>query len=66
MPRGCIISIHFSLTTGGHRREKVVGEKADLALVGKEGHLRAGQSGISEKAYDIRKRHTIIPSKYCF
>lgn len=31
-------------------------EKTDLALVGKEGHLRAGQSGISEKAYYIRKK----------
>lgn len=63
-PRGCIISIHFGETTGGHSREEVVVvEKADLALVDKEGHLRAGQSDISEKAYYVRKQHTIIPSE---
>lgn len=61
--RGCIISIHFSVTTGGQSLELVVVEKTDMALGGKEGHLREGQSEISENTNYVRKKHTIISSK---
>lgn len=55
--RGCIISIHFSVTTGGQSLELVVVvEKTDMALVGKEGHLREGQSEISENTNYVRKK----------
>lgn len=55
--RGCIISVHFSVTTGGQSLELVVVvEKTDLALVGKEGHLREGQSEISENTNYVRKK----------
>lgn len=55
--RGCIISIHFSVTTEGQSLELVVVvEKTGLALVGKEGHLREGQSEISENTYYVRKK----------
>lgn len=61
--RGCIISIHFSVTTGDQSLELVVVvEKTDLALVGKEGHLREGQSEISENTM-LEKKHTMISSK---
>lgn len=55
--RGCIISIHFSVTPGGQSLELVVVvEKTDMALVGKEGHLREGQSEISENTNYVRKK----------
>lgn len=39
--RGCIISVHFSVNTGGQRGVVLVMvEKADLALVGKEVHVK--------------------------
>ena len=54
-PTGCIISIHFTVTAGGQRAVEVMVQKADLALVGIEVHLRAGQSGISGKAHSVEK-----------
>ena len=56
-PKECTTSVYFSLTIGDQRRPEVVGlEKADLAMVGKEGHPRACQNGISGKAHYVSKR----------